>query len=86
MEHAARLADERFHLRERVVERGALVDDAVQAQFGGDFHLLPENLRLFFLVTLVVGSGELWLFAWRMMIVQAGLADGDDFGVSGEFA
>jgi hypothetical protein len=29
-----------------------------KSEFGGDFHLLPENLRLFFFVARVIGGGE----------------------------
>ena len=86
MKHAARFADERFHLRDRVVKGIALVDDAVQSKFGGDFHLLPENFRLSLFVMRVVGCGEFRLLARQMVIVQTRFADGDDFGMSGKFA
>ena len=86
MEHAAGLADERPHLREGIVKRAALVDDAVQTEFGRDFHLLPENVRLFLLVTRIIGGGGFRLLAWQVMIIQTRFADGDDFGMPGKFA
>ena len=86
MEHAARPADERLHLGNRVVPRGALVDDAVQSKFGGDFHLLPENFRLLLFAACVVSSGKFRFLARQMVIVQTRFADGDDFWMSCKFA
>jgi hypothetical protein len=86
MKHATCFADEQLHLCESVVESGALVDDAVQSKFGGDFHLLPENFRLLFFVKSVIGCGEFRFLARQMVIVQTRFADGDDFGVFGKFA
>ncbi len=63
MKNAANFSGERFHLRERVVKGIALVDDAVQSKFGGDFDLLLENFRLLLFVTRVVGCGELPAFS-----------------------
>ena len=54
MENAADFAGERLELRERVVKGIALVDDAVQSGFDGDFDLLLENVRLPLFVTRVI--------------------------------
>jgi len=68
MEHTARFADERLHLSDGVVPRGALVNDAIQPEFGGDFHLLPENVRLLlFAARIVVGGGSCF-FTGQMMV------------------
>jgi len=43
----ARFADERLHLSDGVVPRGALVNDAIQPEFGGDFHLCRKMSACF---------------------------------------
>ncbi len=79
-------AGEWLELRERVVESVALVDDAIQSGFDGDFELLLENVGLLLLVTRVVVGGEFRFLAGQTVIVQADFADGDDFGMLAHFA
>ena len=85
MEHAADFSGERLELRQRVVEGVALVDDAVQSGFDGDFDLLLENFGLPLFVARVV-SGAAALRAGQVVVIQADFADGDDLGMFGEFA
>ena len=54
MKHTADAAGKGLELRERVVKRCALMDDAIQTGLGGNFKLLLENLRLPPFVTRVV--------------------------------
>jgi len=86
MKNAADAANEGLHLRKGVFERAALVDDAVKAELGGDFHLLAEDVGLLLFVTRVVGGGEFGFLAGEVVVIKAGFAEGDDFGVAGKFA
>ncbi len=85
MEHAAHAVCERLQLRQRIFQRVALVNDAVQSEFSGDFKVLPEQFGLSILVSLIVGSSRTGLFAGQMMVVQPGFAERDDFARFREF-
>ncbi len=65
-------------------ESGALVDDAIEAELGGDLELLLEELSLFGDES-VVEIG--WLLGGRggeTVAIDPRFADRDDFGVAGE--
>src|SRR5439155_10960599 len=60
VEYAAHSRSKRLEMGKRIFLRIALVDDAVQSEFGSDFKMLAEQLGLLPLVRLVlVGSGSL---------------------------
>ena len=86
MEHAAQFALERLHLRQHIVERVALVNDAIETELGGDFHLLPEKVGLFLFVAFFFGRAEPRFRAWQPMIVQAGFANRHHLGMPRQFA
>jgi hypothetical protein len=85
MEDALDFSGKGFELRQRVVKRVALVDDAVQSGFAGDFNLLQKNVGLALLVVCVVANVAA-LRTGQMVIIQADLADGHNFGMFGVFA
>ena len=86
MKHAADAPGERRQLRERVLQRLALVNDAVESEFGGHLQLLTENVSLLPFVLCIIRVGEARLLTWQMMIIQPDLANGDDLRMPGQFA
>ena len=86
MKNTAHFAGKRFKLCERVVERTALVNDAIQIGFGGDFELLLKNFRLPFFVMsikfLKSARGDArptLLRAGQTVVIEAAFADSHNF-------
>ena len=80
MEHTFCFSGERNHRGQRVLEGIALVDDAVQSEFHGQFHLLTEKFGLTAFVIFEVGVVRFTI------VIQSGFANGDDFWVTRQFA
>ena len=55
MEYAANPCGEGLELGQCVFEGVALMDNAIQAEFGGDFEVLLEQVGLFLFVVVVGG-------------------------------
>jgi len=69
---------------EGIVESGALVDDAIEAELSGDLELLLEESSLFGDELVVEIGGLLRGRGGETIAINTGFTDGDDFGVSGE--
>ena len=82
MKLAANTPGELLHHRQSGLQSVALVDDTVEAGLGRHFELLLENLRLLALVTLVIGGGASCFRARQTVVIKAGFADGNHFGMS----
>jgi hypothetical protein len=86
MKHSAHAISERLHHPQRIIEAiAALMDDAVESGFGGNFELLLKDERLLLFVTLVISGCPLPLGTRQAIVVETGFADGDDLGMFGEF-
>jgi hypothetical protein len=87
MEHPTHAIHKWLHHPQRVLETiAALMDDAIESGFGGDFELLLEDARLLLFVALIISARPLPLGTWQTIVVEAGFADGDDLGILSEFA
>src|SRR5882724_1127348 len=86
MKDASHLFGERFKNSKGVFKTVPLMNNAIETEFGSDFQMLPKQIRLFFLVSFVIGLREPRLFARQPVVIKAGLAKSDDLGMLGQVA
>ncbi len=86
MKDAAQPMGKRVQLGQGVLERVALVDDAIKPQFGGHLEVLSKQLGLFALDRFVIGGREAGLAAGQAIVIEPGFAQGHNLGMARQFA
>src|SRR5438067_1363090 len=88
MKYATHPMRKRRQLIDGILERIALVDDAVQVLFRRNFEVLPKEIGLLrFITRILLRSGPTAFFSARQaMIIEAGFAQGDHTRMSPQVA